>query len=199
MSFLVQLLPYVEQFGIANHFDNEAGAYAAKNAPAREKVIPTYVCPSSFLTTNNDGTAGLSNYAGCHHGSETPIDKDNNGVLFLNSEIRYGEITDGGCNTILVGEFLPLDTSLGWASGTRATLRNTGELVDVSYLWKQERNDGLHEEPEVEIVGGFGSYHPGGAQFVLAGGGVTFLRQSIDPKLFNNLGNRKDGEMMGDF
>ena len=41
--------------------------------------------------------------------------------------------------------------------------------------------------------------HPGGAQFCFAGGAVQFLNQSTDPVLLENLGNRSDGAMMGEF
>lgn len=196
VGFLVHLLPYIEQRAIGKNFDNALGAYAPANAAARQKVIPTFNCPSfGGSHQNTDMTAGLTNYAGCHHGSETPIDADNNGVLFLNSEIAYGDILDGGTNTILIGEFLPFDDSLGWASGTRASLRNASGFQDES-LWIASRMT----PPESELeVGGFGSAHPGTAVFCFAGGSVRSLSSSIDMVVFELLGNRADGEMMGDF
>ncbi len=195
VGFLVQLLPYIEQFGIANNFDIAAGTYAAANAPARQMVIPTYLCPSSAnAKLNLAGTAALTNYAGCHHSVETQIDVDNNGLLFLNSKIRYGQIADGTCNTILVGEIFPDLSDLGWASGTRASLRNTSAMLNA-----KQRRAGQGIVDSIEFVGGFGSSHPGGAQFCLASGAVRLLEFSIDPTLFENLGNRADGAMMGDF
>jgi prepilin-type N-terminal cleavage/methylation domain-containing protein len=195
VGFLVELLPYIEQRGIANNFDVAAGTYAPANAPARKMVISTYLCPSFSLRMNDDETAGLTNYAGCHHGSETPIDSTNNGVLFLNSKINYGDIIDGSCNTILIGEMLPFADSLGWASGTRASLRNPSEMLDNVDFQQLIRNP----PASVLIVGGFGSLHPGGVQFCFAGGAVRFLTQSTDPILLEHLGNRSDGAMMGDF
>jgi len=47
------------------------------------------------------------------------------------------------------------------------------------------------------VVGGFGSSHTGGANFCFADGSVHFLSQSIAQKIFENLGNRADLEMMG--
>ncbi len=195
VGFLVELLPYIEQRGIANNFDIAAGTYAVVNAPAREMVIPTYVCPSFPFVKNEKETAGLTNYAGCHDGSETPIDSKNNGVLFLNSKISYGDIFDGSCNTILIGEMLPFASSLGWASGTRASLRNPSEILDNGDFQQLNRNP-----PEsVLTVGGFGSMHPGGAQFCFTGGAVQFLTGSTDPLLLQHLGDRADGAMMGEF
>ena len=44
-------------------------------------------------------------------------------------------------------------------------------------------------------VGGFGSQHPGGAQFALGDGSVRFLSETIDSNVFLQLGNRDDGRM----
>ena len=144
---------------------------------------------------NVDATAALTNYAGCHHGSETPIDADNNGVLFLNIKIRFSDIADGSSNTILIGEILPAADSLGWASGTRASLRNAGSLLESndSEAFDLTLIEGTDE------VGGFSSRHPGTVQFVFVGGAVKALTRSFDPVIFGNLGNRADGAMMGDW
>ena len=198
VSFLVTILPYIEERGVADNFDIDAGAYAKANAPARELPIDTYLCPSSYSTELNDtATAAISHYAGCHHGTEAPIDDDNNGLLFLNSAITYGDIYDGSSNTILVSEFLTAPDSFGWASGTRSSLRNTGKTINFSANpWGPPVVEPTSTLPTDE-VGGYGSYHTGGANFCLASGAITFLSDNIDPVLYNNLGNRKDGAMMG--
>jgi len=41
-------------------------------------------------------------------------------------------------------------------------------------------------------VGGFGSLHPGGAQFTLGGGSTRFLSETIDARVFWLLANRRD-------
>jgi len=51
VSWTVQLLRFVEQNGIADNFDIEAGAYGAANAPARAMTISVFLCPSQTLTT----------------------------------------------------------------------------------------------------------------------------------------------------
>lgn len=200
VGFLVLLLPYIDQYGIANNFDIEAGTYAAANAPARLRTIGLLICPSSgdLDKLNTAKTAGLTNYAGCHHGSETPIDLKNNGLLFLNSKIKYFDIKDGSSNTVLLGEKLSGTTDLGWASGTRSSLRNTSELLSVRQ-WISLQRGPQDESAALDFVGGFGSYHPGGSSFCFADGSVRFLRTGINATLFENLGNRADGAMMGDW
>ena len=46
-------------------------------------------------------------------------------------------------------------------------------------------------------VGGFGSQHPGGAQFAVGDGSVRFCTETIDPVLFLQLGHRADGQLTG--
>jgi prepilin-type processing-associated H-X9-DG protein len=46
-------------------------------------------------------------------------------------------------------------------------------------------------------VGGFGSHHPGGAQFALGDGSVRFIPQTIAAKAYANLGNRHDRQVPG--
>ena len=144
MSWVTQILPYIEEVNTYRHIDFKQGAYAAKNAPARAVVIPVLVCPSDPKgranlvapapqhdqgPTDLSGTQiGLSSYAGCHHHVEAPIDKDNTGMFFLNSYIRPRDVSDGLSHTLMLGEKLGEEGDLGWMSGTRATLRNTGVL-----------------------------------------------------------------------
>ena len=170
----------------------KVGTYAAANAPAREQRIGALLCPTFFKDMNAAGTAGISNYGGCHNDVEAPIDVTNNGILFLNSKIGFQDIYDGSSNTILIGEIAPVDSDLGWASGTRATLRNASEFIDMK-LWNT-RNAGTKP---TDFVGGFGSHHPGSAIFAMADGSVHSLSNAIDLPHFGNLANREDGEMMG--
>ena len=48
-------------------------------------------------------------------------------------------------------------------------------------------------------VGGFGSYHTGGANVLLVDGSVRFIGGSIDTGLYQNLGNRRDGKVVTEF
>ncbi len=203
VSWVVQLLPFIEQRNVYTHFDLEAGAYAVANNDARAARIPTLMCPSfpgDPVIRREAGDparrVGLSTYAACHNDSEAPIDVDNNGLFFLNSKIRYSEILDGSSQTILIGEVLPTANSLGWASGTRATLRNTsGFESSVGWTWNEPSGGPV---PGSLDVGGFGSFHVGGSMFTFADGSTVFLSETINPALFKQFGHRADGELLAD-
>ena len=48
IGHLIQLLPYIEQTGVANLFDAEQSVYAAKNAQVRRQSIRSFLCPATF-------------------------------------------------------------------------------------------------------------------------------------------------------
>ena len=202
-SWTVALLPFLDQYPLFEHYDLTKGVYAPENADVRKASISAYQCPSSPYSNSGKTPAGMkvaqSSYAGCYNDEESPIDVDQNGVLFLNSSVRFEQIRDGSTNTIFIGEKLDHPISLGWVSGTRETLRNTSSIEDPSRHrndWNQQQNN--NNQPQ-NGVGGFGSYHVGGAQFALGDGSVRFMSVNINPELFKHLGNRADGEIVDDF
>jgi prepilin-type N-terminal cleavage/methylation domain-containing protein len=209
-SWVVQILPFIEQSNVYRRFDFRYGVYHPGNTTAREAVISTLLCPSNTTSRPNS-------YAGCHHDVDAPIDANNRGVLYLNSRIGYDDITDGPAYTILLGEMIGGSPSLGWASGTRATLRNTGHRInEPDYLFKAmgtnpfsrsfekpaqpEEIEQLVEDGVLPIgyTGGFSSRHPGGANFLFCNGAVRFVKDAVHPLVYQHLGNRNDGEIVND-
>jgi prepilin-type processing-associated H-X9-DG protein len=91
--------------------------------------------------------------------------------------------------------------SLGWASGTRSTLRNTSLIEQHNYALAGQPMSNASANvaanvPGSLVVGGFGSFHTGGAQFAFGDGSVRFISINVDKQLFQKLGNRADGEML---
>jgi hypothetical protein len=207
-SWIARILPYMEENVLFRRYDASAGAYAAKNAEVQAAQISILTCPSDpneeLRVDDGEQEVALNSYAGCHHDVEAAIDADNHGLLFLNSMIRYNEIDDGSTKTILLGE-KPVDPDgLGWLSGTRATLRNTG-TIEQPKSWSPAQREELAEEekkddmPESLFVGGFGSYHPGTVIIAFADGSTRPLSADIDRKILRLLGHRADGEIVKRF
>jgi len=204
MSWTTQILPYIEQQNAYSKIDFQKSVYDAANLPVMQHTITTYMCPSDYGPTSSGNRIVRTNFRGVHHDQEAAINVDQNGVLYLNSAVRYEDITDGSSSTIFVGEAnLQLNSSLGWMSGTRATLRNTGTAINAGLRTMrnmgvmQTAKDGEDDDPAV--VGGFSSHHTGGGHFGMGDGSVRFLSENIAPAVYSYLGNRHDGEMVGDF
>jgi prepilin-type N-terminal cleavage/methylation domain-containing protein/prepilin-type processing-associated H-X9-DG protein len=137
VSWTVRLLPYLEQMTTYRAIDLSKSIYDPVNRPARCVQVALFSCPSSRNWSGGPSMLSVSDYAGCHHDLEQPIDTTNHGVLFLNTAVRLRDITDGSAQTIFVGEKIAEDDDngvfdLGWASGTRATLRNTGTRLNAN-------------------------------------------------------------------
>lgn len=172
-GWYTMLLPFLDAGPLYLNLDPTAGLYDDRNAAVRRTELPILYCPSDpgprFSIRDDDIAAALTNYAGSHHPSPAPIDVTNHGVLFLNSRVRYEDIPDGSSHTIFVGEFVRDANDLGWASGTFASLRNSGWAIAGS-------------QPATAIAGedlsldacGFGSHHAGGGHFCFGDGSVRF-------------------------
>lgn len=186
IGWLVQLLPYMEQNAIRETINTTLPVYDEANDTAARTTISSFLCPSDPQTGPVGGRSGNS-YAACHHDVEAPIDVDNHGVFYLNSSVRKEAITDGTSFTIFVGEKMisPLIHG-GWMAGNRATLRNTGSPINTP------------PRPGGDLVGGYGSYHGGGANFLFGDSAVRFLSERISPRVYRLLGHREDGEPIDD-
>ena len=206
ISWIARVLEYLDEPNKARQLDLSASAYAAANQPVRQMTIPTLICPSE-----ESRLVAMSSYAGSHHDSEAPIAEDNRGMLFLNRALTRDELIDGLAYTLLVGEKCTIEHyDLGWLSGTRATLRNTGHTLNAERElpldmtpapWlhvaagDSDNTAGGHPENPLD-VGGFGSFHVFGTNLALADGAVRFLAEDTSPGLLSQLANREDGALV---
>ncbi|WZO99928.1 DUF1559 domain-containing protein [Isosphaeraceae bacterium EP7] len=227
MGWIVQILPEIEQGPAYHHLNFQHGVYAAANSTIAGVRIATLSCPSDpyrpIFEPDEPGAPiavehEQSNFAGCHNDRESRIRVTDRGMLFLNSSIRPEDVGDGTSQTIMLGEKLRNYGGLGWMSGTRATLRNTGSRpnarssVGIDQMGQMEADDPLDEpvpdaiiklpdgtitrRSQIDPVGGFSSSHPGGANTAFADGSVKFLKDTISRPVMWYLGNRDDGELL---
>jgi prepilin-type N-terminal cleavage/methylation domain-containing protein len=118
MNWHARLLPYLEQPAL---WELTLAAYRVdrrftSNPPhsAREVVVPVFVCPadgrasSPLLGQHGYGPTSYLGVAGLNASRQ-------DGVLYLGSNHRLGDISDGTSNTLLVGERPPsTDERFGW-------------------------------------------------------------------------------------
>jgi prepilin-type N-terminal cleavage/methylation domain-containing protein/prepilin-type processing-associated H-X9-DG protein len=205
-GWMTQVLPFFEMRNVYNHFNLKVGLYEAANSTTRTNLIRSFLCPSDGGPNRDANRIAMTSYAGVHHDVEAPIAADNHGVLFLNSAIRYEDVTDGTSQTLFVGEKINDGLDLGWASGTRASLRNTDRAVNRTPFGPNPGARppvpavrGTEDIPNLGTplyVGGFSSRHPGGSNFTFGDGSVRFIKNSVSAHVYQLLGNRADGEVV---
>ncbi len=196
-GWIIPVLPYLDEQVAYDLVDKTKSVYDPANAEVRAYWPRLFICPSE-----PDDIPGSSNYAGCHHDVEAPIAADNHGVLYLNSRVRREDVTDGMAHTLFIGEKPAELGDLGWMSGTRATLRNTG-LTPNGWSAKATASEPAAEKDKAAnadeaaptYVGGFGSAHPGGVYVGFGDVSVEFITDGIDPKVWRQMGNRADGQL----
>ncbi len=161
LSWMVELLPYVEQGRLYQQFDREKG-YAG-NLPAAQTRIRTFQCKAAKdwetldAMTHYVAMSGIGPEAARH-----PAGASGNGFMGFDRLTSLAMIEDGTSNTIALME---TRSNLGpWARGGSSNLRGY-DPADLP----------LHGEQRP-----FGG-HTGGNNAVMADGSVRFLRSTIDP------------------
>jgi prepilin-type processing-associated H-X9-DG protein len=200
---MVRILPYCEMRNTYNHFNFSASVYAGANSTTRTTLVRSFICPSDNGIPRTPAGYVLTSYVACHNSTEAPIDATNDGVFILNRALRYEDIPDGSSNTVFVSEKRNDGTGEGWASGTRASLRNTGTMINASFpAGPAPAAAALGKPGEIAApgtpayVGGFSSRHPGIINAAFGDGSVRYLKSSIAPATLWMLGNRADGEIL---
>ena len=123
------------------------------------------------------------------------------GILFLNSEVTFGQISDGASNTFVIGE----RDSAEIPGSTNP--RSAG--VWCASLFAQSLHPCLgptSDDPEFTINSiiptrfarqqPFASQHPGGANFGRADGSVEFVAETISGTLYRAMGTKAGGEVL---
>ena len=101
--------------------------------------------------------------------------------------IAFREVTDGLSKTFLVGETLPEHCCFNGAYVNNFQVTSTNIVLNL--LVRDNREGEMYT-----TACGFKSMHPGGANFVMGDASAHFISESIDYRLYNELGSRAHGE-----
>ncbi len=128
---------------------------------------------------------------------------------YTNQTTSLGSVRDGTSTTLLVGEVLPKRNArsglwhfLGATAGTTIPINwNSDSFPAEDPKCHCPSTDGAGEKPPLGCrysasSGGFGSGHPGGANFAFSDGSVRFLKETIALPVFCALGSRRGGEVI---
>ncbi|WP_347243591.1 DUF1559 domain-containing protein [Thermogutta sp.] len=219
IGWICPLLPYLDAEIYYRKLDLSKGVYDPKNDAVRTTTLISVVCPSFPRTQVAAAKWAPSNYAGCYHHEESPIDSNTQGAFVLNRWLKEDDFPDGVTYTLFVSEKGVDPDDLGWASGTRATLRNTGKLPSIwgtksavsSPLEKKPGAVAVHSQQAAEktaddaapspekslpvFVGGFSTMHPAVIQTLMGMQTVKPIGLNVDPRVWRQLANRADGAL----
>ena len=94
MAWTVQMAPNIESAPLFDAMDFSVGIYHERNRVFSGADVGFVQCPSDTYVAEASKESGLmqSSYAACHNGTETPIDTDNSGVMYLNSSVHNSRI-----------------------------------------------------------------------------------------------------------
>jgi prepilin-type N-terminal cleavage/methylation domain-containing protein len=206
---------------------NELGTQNdAKQKLGGQTVLSVFWCPSqqdvrtgpqknNYAPSNYNGNMGtrIGNGNDNCYGTGLSTPKDNrtkvwgcmngNGIFYISSSVRFRDAIDGTSNTIFVSEVVDTGgTKIGdfGAGCDRRYIFSNGADSNpptemTEYLIAAEGNDPINGGAEEAA----GSWHVGGAHFVLGDGGVRFLSENMDMKIYQGLSTRNGGEILGQF
>jgi prepilin-type N-terminal cleavage/methylation domain-containing protein len=107
--------------------------------------------------------------------------------------VNFGEVRDGLSNTIMLGETLPGQCTFISAFAVNFNVSPTSIPLNT---FESDGPGGQHA-PGTSwwTTSGFKSKHPGSANFCIGDGSVRSFNESIDYRLYNELGTRAGGEV----
>jgi hypothetical protein len=190
LSWIVSLLPYIEQQALFQQIDQTLSWKADANAQWLQMRIETLINAavgeedlarvdedfddSAYGRTHYVGIAGLG-----EDGPKRPVNDPKAGVFAYDRVTRMRDITDGTSNTVMIseasGDYGP------WGAGGRSTVR------------------AFTQQPYINGPDGIGGPFPGGANMGRADGSAVFVSENIDPKVMEALSTIAGGEVVGDF
>lgn len=235
-SYLVQLLPYIDQAPLYSKIDFQLNVDA--QAPVglgliRSQIVPLFICPSDSSPNFPAGSdRAKSNYAmsmgsmlmpsftGCFsypgnvfgtgnvgggHGNGMDGSKSSGVVSKQCYSSQFKEITDGLTNTILMGEIRPNcgdHTTMGWLHYNSLWVATAGPINFPVNCYGEApvgTPNACNSPNSWNTSQAFKSRHSGGGHFCMGDGSVKFISQNINYTTYQALGDRRDGQLVGEF
>ncbi|NUQ61596.1 MAG: DUF1559 domain-containing protein [Pirellulales bacterium] len=205
-GWMFQILPYIEQ---------EQTHELPNTSDVERTVVSNYFCPSRRGATTSWYDRVLNDYAGATpgdtpdswdqfwHGSiwSSPKNAPYKGVIVRSGwdrRSRFADITDGTSNVLVVSEKqlrIPeyrtgsWHDDQGWTDGWDPDIMRYTAFLPIRDGHEFVGWDGYR----------FGSAHSAGINGLLGDGAVRMIAYTIEATVFNNLGNRQDGNVVSEY
>jgi hypothetical protein len=189
----------------ANHADVQARSDYAANLGSLylDDIVSTqwFGGPPSFARAEQGiGFIKDQTYVGANGETMNWMTKIN-GIVFQAFQYSFKDITDGTAKTFMVGEKYLMPESYSLSPGERPNLKNYG---DDQSCWAGDDLDmnrnadnklpPAPDQPGLELWYSFGSAHPGGFLMSMCDASVRIIGYDIAPTIYEQLGDRRDGE-----
>jgi prepilin-type N-terminal cleavage/methylation domain-containing protein/prepilin-type processing-associated H-X9-DG protein len=220
-SWMSRLMPFIEQDNLFKIADAWAQDPAHMNPwfpqnPALSVVQPMYTCPSDnrvlVATYVTDGWTldiaftSFLGVSGIDKNSIYDATKVKLGQFYVESHVRFAEITDGLSNTLLVGERPPsADLVFGWwfAGAGEDNYGTSDVILGVNELnaYYGGCSPGPYQFGPGKISNNCDQYHywslhSGGANFLLADASVHFFPYGISNDTMRAMATHMGGEVV---
>jgi prepilin-type N-terminal cleavage/methylation domain-containing protein len=182
------------------------------------RVLASYRCVAGGLVASDDLS---TRPAGFNTAEFRALEEPNlDGIMYGVSKTNFRDVTDGTSNTLMIGEsytdpnfvkdgqgmdywnfFIPQMNNASGGTWTPGTGARTGtEHTECAGSGVVPINSRLNPNMHGTLMEmSFGSYHIGGAQFLLADGSARFISENIDLNLYRGLCTIAKGEVVGEF
>ncbi|MCR9118186.1 MAG: DUF1559 domain-containing protein [bacterium] len=219
-NWWIHSLPYAEQNNLYDQANLSPGNRCCSSLGpngAANTVVDSATCPSdpNAGAVVNQGFQG--NYVACFGDTDFQatgynVGTNGNGIFFNRSKTGFQDITDGSSNTAMIAEILVNDGYSGHDIRGRywnfhgggvlfSTLHNpnttVGDRTDVHCQSRPEQN--MPCASGGNNILSLRSQHPTGGLCAFADGSVHFIPETINNTTWNDLGQRNDGNVVGEF
>ncbi len=199
VTWMTRLLPYLEQHALWDEaveaFKQNKFFETPPHYPILGQIIPVFTCPADSRSLEPlVFRLGFEVAPTAYQGVEGTNQYKHDGVLYLDSKVRFPDVSDGTSNTLMVGERPPsADKAMGWwyagwgqdKDGSADSVLGLNEMNSYSgtqgscppgpYQYGPGNIDNQCE------VFHYWSLHSGGANFLMVDGSVHFLRYDAAP------------------
>lgn len=228
LSWGAAILPGMEQMALYESINQQEPYLHADNTAAGQTVLAVFLCPTApnaeLLRPNGDTPNSVTKYAISDYGANwgerslrcyPSLNCQNNyadqgdttgqgrGVLLMGHERLIGmkDVTDGTSHTIAVGES-PEGLHGIWI-GHKNVFDQSAPIsahAGTPYTWQScAASFGSRPGEFCDFGQEFGSYHTGGAQFLLVDGSAQFVSAQIEHQTLAALLSRSGGEVVQGF
>jgi prepilin-type processing-associated H-X9-DG protein len=215
VTWMTRLLPFLEQQALWDEavaaFKQNKNFSKGPHLPILGQIMPVFSCPADPRSSEPYVSPALTFEAAptAYLGIEGTDLVNKNGVLYLDSRVRFADVIDGTSNTLMVGERPPsADKFFGWwyagmgqldeGIGSGDSILGVNELN--IYVLTRDCPPGPYEFSPGKVgnqcdLFHYWSLHPGGANFLMVDGSVHFIRYDAAP-IMPALATRSGGEVV---